>query len=309
MKDDVGGRRSAKARRKSESAFVRYSDERQRKPAQGLGSDDPRLIDQLERIGQYYAARLKLARWWSTPVKRAKKLDKILDDLAFVRARFVESGIALTGGVGLFPGQTVQEYLQLMRDEVQRLKQTAEPAIESISVDCDELHVAYRSPERLALPQITEDQISRLQVQIDLHETWVRAIEGTERQLMRSRDGLGKPASRSSDNRDQSDRNGYLTGVLALWSKATGLAPPVEGRWMARAGAIANAASEAGWGATTALNMIGTPARCRRSRVRHPRLSRIAPRLRAVRYVQDRNGRGSAGLRARAVFRGESGCC
>ena len=158
-----------------------------------------------------------------------------------MRKRFADSGLVATKGEGLYPGLTLDDHLRQQRAEIEWFKQTAEaepqptaePEIASIAYESGKLEIKYRDPKPKP-PEMTLE--ARLQAPIDLHDRWVSVIEDTKRLLEREyplfRD------DRSSENRDQTERNRFLGAAFAFWCQATGAMPPIEGRWSQKAEAI-----------------------------------------------------------------------
>jgi hypothetical protein len=239
--DDMKGRRIRKARARPN--FEHYSNQCWRELARELGRDDPELRGRLEGLGQHYLRHRDFESWLSTPIERAMALDKLLTELARAQAVFVNSGVVLTGGKGIMPGMTVEDHLRSMREEVQRLKDSAEPVV----YEKGETGVSYLDPPQLKLPAPAQEYLDKSQSDIDLHEAWANVVEKTERMLRARRAALADPPRRQpAENRDETERNIYFGGVFNLWCDATGAAPPIEGRWRHRRAAIAflNVAAE-----------------------------------------------------------------
>jgi hypothetical protein len=225
-----------RSKERAAGRFERYSDDLRREFEKLLG---PHGLEALENFGQLYTNKLDSKDRISTPRARAKDLDKKLSILASVRKELVDSGFVVTGGEGLFQGNTVGMTVEDKSATVKRLKETAAPEIESV-IDAV---ITYRG---LVPSEVKTQIIDRLQAQIDLHETWVRVLDDTESQLTRLRRNLDNSPSRSSMNRDQSMRDQYFANVFALWCTASRMAPPVKGRWKERGAAIAFLTKAAG---------------------------------------------------------------
>src|SRR5262245_35244387 len=100
--------------------FEHYSDALRCEFTQVLG---PGGCEMLERNGRFYADIEDVACWLSTPKARAKDISKAIADLAFVRKRFIDSGLVATAGQGLFPRTTLKDHVREQRAKVERLKQ------------------------------------------------------------------------------------------------------------------------------------------------------------------------------------------